>query len=221
MEASITKIIETTYLNHNVKRFKLERPAGFTFRAGQAVELAINKPGLEQERRPFTMTSLETDGFLEFTIKIYPEHHGFTEQLAALNHGDELFIQEPFGTISFKGPGLFIAAGTGITPFLAILRKLKNGQDFWKNYLLFANRTQQDIIFPDELTMMLGNRYTNILSDEPGSSGPRYIDQDLLADYMICGIAYYYVCGPDQFVAAMVGHLETLGIVKGRIITEE
>ncbi len=221
METANTKVIATNYINYNVKQFKLERPAGFYFQAGQAVELSLNSSARQEERRPFTITSLETDEFLEFTIKIYPEHHGFTEQLSLLNAGDELFVHEPFGSIKFKGPGLFIAAGTGITPFLAILRKLKNRQDFSKNYLLFANRTQRDIILPEELTAMLGHRYANILSEEAGSTVQRYIDKDVLADYMTCGITYYYVCGPSQFVTTIVGHLETLGVSKGRIIIEE
>jgi predicted ferric reductase len=61
---------------------------------------------------------------LEFTIKIYDSHKQVTKELAKLKHGDELIIRDVWGAIEYKGE-VFIAGGAGVTPFIAIFRKLQ------------------------------------------------------------------------------------------------
>jgi len=99
MEKHIVKVINTAFVTHNVKRFTLQKPGGYTFISGQATDVSINKPGLEEDLHPFTFTCLNTDDHLEFTIKIYKGHNGFTEKLLDVNKGDELIIHEVFGAI--------------------------------------------------------------------------------------------------------------------------
>src|ERR1700749_254784 len=117
MEKHIVKVLSTTFVTHNVKRFTLERPEGYQFTSGQATDVSINKPGMEDDLHPFTFTSLNTDEHLEFTIKTYPERNGMTQKLLDINAGDELIVHEVFGAITYRGPGIFIAGGAGITPF--------------------------------------------------------------------------------------------------------
>lgn len=124
MNAQIVKVLKTDSLTHNVKRFVVEKPRGYTFIPGQATEVSINQKSLEMELRPFTFTSLPNDNHLEFIIKIYVDHNGMTEKLNHVVEGDELLVHEVFGTIRYEGPGLFIAAGAGITPFISIFRQL-------------------------------------------------------------------------------------------------
>ena len=116
-------LLMSEFVTHDVKRFLVNRPHGFTFQAGQGVELAIKRPEWQNERRPFTPTCLADDRILEFTIKCYPAHEGMTRELHRLSPGTELLLSEPFGTIRYQGPGIFLAGGAGITPFLAILRE--------------------------------------------------------------------------------------------------
>lgn len=220
MNGEIIKIIKTEYITPNVKRFTLQKPEGFTYLPGQAVELSINKNGATDDLRPFTLTSIETDQTLEFIIKIYESHHGFTEQLAKLLPGDELLIHEPFGAIQYNGPGLFIAAGTGITPFISIFREFVQKQRPLKSSLLFANRTIDDIILPVDLTGTFGLRYFNILSEPQKPETPQYIDKSLLAQHVSENYPYYYICGPDQFVAATIENLVSFGISRDRIVFE-
>jgi ferredoxin-NADP reductase len=72
MKSSIVKVLRTELVTHNVKRFVVEKPDGYTFVPGQATDIAINKPGLENELRPFTFTCLPSADYLEFMIKMYP-----------------------------------------------------------------------------------------------------------------------------------------------------
>ncbi len=215
MEKHLVKVLETGYVTHNVKRFKVEKPAGYTYVSGQATDVSINKPGLEDELRPFTFTSVNTDDHLEFTIKIYKEHNGVTEKLADVNAGDELIIHEVFGAIAYDQPGLFIAGGAGITPFISILRQLKIDGKLAGNTLLFANHTPADIILKDELTELLGENFINIIKVPDGKT----IDKTMLGAYA-GKFANYYVCGPDKFTTDMIDSLKDLGVAEEQIIFE-
>ena len=121
----IVRITRIENVTHNVKRFQFEKPAGYHFTPGQATDVSINKDGWREELRPFTFTALNEWPFLEFTIKMYSDHPGVTNELNTLQPGDELIIRDAWGAIEYKGPGYFIAGGAGITPFIAILRQLK------------------------------------------------------------------------------------------------
>ena len=222
MEKYVVNVIRTDFVTYNVKRFVIEKPAGYNFIPGQATDVAINKTGLEEELRPFTFTSLNDWKHLEFTIKIYKGHNGITEQLLDLLPGDQLIIHEVFGAINYQGPGLFIAGGAGITPFIAILRQLQQDGKLAGNKLLFANHTDDDIILKDELKAMLGDHHIDIIAhpDDVNIKGS-HIDMALLKQHITGEAQYYYICGPDQFTEAMVQNLVDLGIERSRIILEQ
>ncbi len=74
MTEHIVKILESGYISHDVKRFMVEKPPGFSFIPGQATDVSINHPDWKEKLRPFTFTSLNEWPNLEFIIKIYVEH---------------------------------------------------------------------------------------------------------------------------------------------------
>ena len=84
MENHIVKIISVEPVTHDVMRFTIQKPEGFKFAPGQATEVSINTPALENEKRPFTFTSLNDNKHLEFVIKIYDSHNGVTKELGKL-----------------------------------------------------------------------------------------------------------------------------------------
>jgi ferredoxin-NADP reductase len=222
MEKHIVKVLKTEFVTHNVKQFTVEKPARYTFISGQATDVSINKPGLEDDLHPFTFTCLNSDDYLEFTIKIYTGHDGFTEKLLNINEGDELIIHEVFGAINYKGPGIFIAGGAGITPFISILRQLKKDNQLAGNVLLFANRTDKDVILKEELDEMLAGNHVDVISDPvaPGAHGS-HIDKELISKFLTDKTEYAYVCGPDEFVADMKNNLLELGLKEEQIVIEQ
>ena len=147
----VVKIISTKPITHDVKEFIVEKPEGYTFIPGQATHVTINNKKWKSERRPFTFTSLNKDANLEFIIKGYRDHDGMTKVLHELNAGDELLIGDAWGAISYKGPGVFIAGGAGITPFIAIFRKLEKENKLSGNKLIFSNKESKDVIMESEL----------------------------------------------------------------------
>jgi ferredoxin-NADP reductase len=221
MERHVVKVLKTEFVTHNVKRFTLEKPVGYTFVSGQATDVSINRPGLEDDLHPFTFTCLNTDDHLEFTIKIYKGNNGLTEKLLDINAGDEFILHEVFGAINYQGPGLFIAGGAGLTPFISIFRQLKADNKLAGNTLLFANRTEDDIIIKDELDAMLGQNHIDILSNPKSGQPGKHIDKALIKHFLTGKTEYCYICGPDEFVAVMKKYLLELGVEGDKIIIEQ
>ena len=157
--ADIVKIKSIENLTHDVLRIVTEKPVGLVFQTGQAADISLNKSGWENELRPFTFTSLPQDDFVEFIIKTYPTHNGVTNQLCSLVAGDELIIGDVFGDIHYKGEGVFIAGGAGVTPFIAILKQLEKENKIGNNKLIFANKTKADIILEEKLKSLLGANF--------------------------------------------------------------
>jgi hypothetical protein len=110
MSEHIVKIISIRQVTHDVKKFRVEKPSGYSFTPGQATEVSINTKQFKDEKRPFTFTCLTSDPFLEFIIKIYPSHDGVTKELGKLESGAELILRDVWGAISYKGKGVFIAS---------------------------------------------------------------------------------------------------------------
>ena len=212
MEEHIVKIISAEPVTHNVKHFKLEKPENYQFIPGQATEIAINKDKWKNERRPFTFTSLNEWEHLEFTIKIYSDHDGVTNQLGQLKAGDELLLHDIWGAIHYSNEGIFIAGGAGITPFIAIFRQLHKDRKLGNNKLIFSNKTYRDIILKDEFAAMLGNNFINTLTEEqvPGYDHHR-IDEEYLKEKIQDFNQQFYICGPDAMVKDIHRILKNLG----------
>src|SRR5216683_604621 len=209
---NIVRIIEIQQVTHDVKCFRIEKPAGYEFMPGHATDLSINKPGFEEETRPFTFTALTTDPYLEFTIKRYQDRHGVTDQLHQLQPGDELIIRDSWGAIDFKGPGYFIAGGAGITPFIAILRSLYQENKAAGNKLFFSNKTAADIIYESELVKILGRGVVFILTRETKNGYENsHIDEKFIKTNITDFKKHFYICGPDPMVAELVNTVQKAG----------
>lgn len=208
----IVKIINIENLTHDVKRFVFEKPDGYNFEPGQATMLSINKSNWKNEKRPFTFTCLNSLDYLEFIIKIYSDHDGVTHKLNALKEDDELIIGEPWGVLNYKGPGYFIAGGSGITPFIAIFRNLQKENKLKGNVLYFSNKTEKDIILKDELEEMLSTNFKNIITDEKSNLYfNEFINKNFLTKYIDDFSKNFYICGPPKMTEGINIALKDLG----------
>lgn len=217
----ILQVIETSYVTHDVKRFVLEKPPGYSFIPGQSVHVSINAPGWKKEKRPFTFTNLPGDDYLEFMIKIYRNHNGFTKRLESINRGDELILHDIFGVIQYKENGVFIAAGSGITPFLSIFRSLKKQKRLSQNLLIYSNKTREDVIMGESLYAMLKDNFIPVFTRENVVGfTERRIDRDFLIDHIEDFKQHFYICGPEKFVSDLKEILVSLGATVDHIIFE-
>lgn len=218
----IVKILSIQQITHDVKCFRFEKPAGYTFTPGQATDVAINQPGMEEEKRPFTFTALNDEPYLEFTIKRYEAHHGVTDKIHQLSAGDELIIEDAWGAIEYKGPGYFIAGGAGITPFISIFRSLYQSGQVFGNKLFFSNKTAADVIYEKELVKILGKDAVFILSKEnkEGYTNGR-IDEKYIKGHIEHFDKHFYICGPDAMIADIAIVLEKFGAKPDAVVFEK
>lgn len=213
------QILEAAPLTHNVRRYRLERPEGYDFVAGQATEVALAQPGWQDEKRPFTFTGLANAPFLEFVIKSYTDHDGVTSRLGELATGDRLLIDDPWETIPYNGAGTFIAGGAGITPFLALLRWLRAEGRMKGHRLIFSNTYEKDIILRDELEKMDGLELLLTVTGETaqGVLNER-VDGDFIARHVGDVSGWFYLCGPDAMTADVKKALTDRGAAAERIV---
>jgi len=208
-------ILNISKVTHDVRRYVLERPEGLVFEPGQATELSIDRDGYRERKNPFTFTSLTSWDYLEFTIKSYFDHDGVTKALWELSAGDRLIVREPWGTITYAGPGTFIAGGAGVTPFIAILRQLRTDGKLAGHRLIVSNKRADDIILRHEFEEMAAEGLDVLwtLTDDPAADGALHerIDETFLKRHVRDISARFYLCGPDQMVKDLRDTLEGLG----------
>jgi ferredoxin-NADP reductase len=220
-ETHIVKVLETDYVTHDVKRFVVEKPKGYKFIPGQSVNLAVNLPEWKDKFRPFSFTNLPHDKYLEFMIKIYRERKGVTNLLDEINKDEELILGKAFGVIQYKGEGVFIAAGSGITPFLSILRDLNASGKMGRNLLIYSNKKNYDVIRGEELFKMLGNNFIQVFTRETIGFIDQRIDMDFLIETIGNFNQPFYLCGPASFVKDISSFLVKLGANAESILFEE
>lgn len=217
----IVKINSIGHATHDVLKLNVEKPSDYTYTPGQATDVSINKEGWQEELRPFTFTSLPIHNYLEFTIKTYPARNSVTNQLLSLKTGDSLILHDVFGDIAYKGEGVFIAGGAGITPFISILRSLQVKNLVGDNKLIFANNTKADIIHEDEFKQLLGDNFINVLANETVEGYEHgFITEELLRKHITGSNKYVYLCGPPPMMDAVEKHLASLGVNEEFIIKE-
>jgi hypothetical protein len=222
MAQYVVKVLEAQFITHDVKRFVVEKPAGYTFVPGQATDVAINLPDWKDKAHPFTFTGLNKWDTLEFMIKIYTETNGVTHQLGRTNAGAGLILSEPFGAIHYKGRGVFLAGGAGVTPFVAIFRDLYAKKQLHGNMLICSDKTSKDVIIAPELQMMLKEDYINVYTRENVIGYmDRRIDRDFLVDHITDFSQYFYLCGPEKFVTDLQAILMDLGANLESLVIEK
>lgn len=222
MDEHIVKIESIELITHDVLRIVTEKPKQYNFIPGQATEVSINKKPWQNEKRPFTFTSLPEDQYLEFTIKTYPSHKSVTNELLQLKKDDELILHDVFGAINYKGEGVFIAGGAGVTPFISIFRYLNSKNEIGICKLIFANKTREDIILEQEFKNLLGNNFINILSEEKANGYANgLITMDFLQDNFGGINQYFYLCGPPPMIEFIEKQLQNLNVDEKHIIKEE
>lgn len=213
-----TKIIHKEWITHDVLRLLLEKPKLFQYTIGQAIELSIDSLESFKHFAPFTLTSTNEDDFLEIIVKVYRERNRLTFWMSELNLDAKIIISEAWDSYEYKGDGVFIAAGSGITPFLPMIRNLSKTNRMGDNVLMYANKKEEDIILREELNELLGDKFTNVLSREVSDSCEYgKIDKEFLKSRITDTSIFYYVCGPESFNDNIKEYLLSLGVDEDKI----
>ncbi|KAI9487582.1 MAG: hypothetical protein EXX96DRAFT_553852, partial [Benjaminiella poitrasii] len=248
------KLEKVERVNHNVAHFRFKLPnetdvAGLPVASCVMFRANITKDGNTQEViRPYTPTSLEkAQGYVDFVIKDYP-NGTMSRHVHSLKVGDTIDIKGPFEKYNWEKKPVnevgMIAGGTGITPMLQLLRKVFSPESSDKSSkftLIFANISEQDILFKDELdgyAKTHSDRFKVIyVLDSPIGSNwsgvTGYITKELLKENLPqpdVESSITFVCGPppmmeavsgdknpDKSQGTLRGYLKELGYIQDRV----
>ena len=186
------KVIEVTRWAPTLLSFKVTRPDGFKFTAGQFVRLGIHgkdlqyfaqnhetklitseaqdyeEQGYEAQGQPidldgyvfraYSVASSPYDEFIEFFSVVIPEGE-FTSKVNHIQVGDSLLLNTmPFGYLTLARYQLplpndlwLLATGTGLAPFLSILKTIEVWQQYQRIILVYSARTSQELAYQAEI----------------------------------------------------------------------
>lgn len=176
------KVIEVTRWAPTLLSFKVTRPDGFKFTAGQFVRLGIHGKDLQyfannhetklitsetQDKpidldgyvfRAYSVASSPYDEFIEFFSVVIPEGE-FTSKVNHIQVGDSLLLNTtPFGYLTLARYQLplpndlwLLATGTGLAPFLSILKTIEVWQQYQRIILVYSARTSQELAYQAEI----------------------------------------------------------------------
>ena len=175
-------VIEVTRWAPTLLSFKVTRPDGFKFTAGQFVRLGIHGKDLqyfaqnhetkliisETQGQPidldgyvfraYSVASSPYDEFIEFFSVVIPEGE-FTSKVNHIQVGDSLLLNTtPFGYLTLARYQLplpndlwLLATGTGLAPFLSILKTIDVWQQYQRIILVYSARTSQELAYQAEI----------------------------------------------------------------------
>jgi ferredoxin-NADP reductase len=212
------KLLKKEKLTHDVIGLTLERPAGYSFSPGQFLEFTLQEPSRPSKQLRLSLTGLNSDPDLHVAVKTHKSLEVNATHLNWLEPGEEVRISEPKDEVVYRGPGVFIAGGTGISPFMAIFRQLEKDGKLDGNMLVFANKRGEDICFEGELHRMFGTDIISVLAfeDRPRNIAGQ-IDVGFIKEHVKDLDQPFYVCGPEPFVNDVVDVLTEVGVPKSRM----
>ncbi len=213
---------------------QLEKPAGFIFTAGQAMDVTLVHPretDAEGDTRYFSITSAPHENHLMVATRL--RDTAFKRQLPDLPVGAELRISAPGGSLRLHNnparAAVFLAGGIGITPVRSILRRAAHDRLTHRLLLFYSNRQPGDAAFLDELTALQAeNSHFTLVATmtAPGTNRwageTGHIDAAMLGRHMQGATApIYYVVGPPAMVDGTRAMLNRMGVDDDDIRTED
>ncbi len=226
----VTDVIEETA---SAKTLRLSAAAGELpyFRAGQYVNLFVEIGGVLTSR-PFSIASAPGAPYWDLTVRSMPGGFVSNFLLDSIKTGDVLESTGPNGSFYYEplmdtGELVFLAGGSGITPFASIIREVAAAGLPLELHLVYGSRIPSDVIFKDELDG-LASAHPNIRVDYVISEPPAdwdglcgLLDAETIKNLVgnVSGKTFF-LCGPQALYALCQESLERLG-VPGRLIRRE
>ncbi len=206
--------------------FRFAKPAGFAFKGGQAVSLALVHPPAEPNsaRRTFSLASAPFEDELMVATRMR-EGSAFKRALKVLPLGTPVRLTGPLGAMTLHEDraraAVLVAGGIGITPFRSLL--LQAEQDGLAHPLLLAYSTRQrgHAAFLAELeALQRRNARFRLLARMTDAEG--FVDEAALAQFTRGAPApIYYLAGPPAMVQAMKAILARMGAGAADVRSEE
>jgi ferredoxin-NADP reductase len=228
----LAELVEVVVETPHVKTIVFDVPGWAGHRAGQHVDVRLTAEDGYQAERSYSIASAPDGTRVALTVQRLEEGEVSPYLTDELRPGDKIELRGPIGGYfvwepSEGGPLMLVAGGSGIVPLMAMIRTGAAAGNDTETRLLYSSRSQDDVIYRDELERRSGNGlrvvYTLTDSQPPGwTSYARRVDAEMLAEVgpRPADRPRFYVCGPTPFVEAVAEALVRLGHETRAIKTE-
>ena len=228
------RVSEVRQETKTTKTFRLISPDAYLppFQAGQYINLFVELGGIRTSR-PYSISSPPNQtGYYDLTVRRVED--GFVSHylLDEVRVGDEFESTSPAGNFPhnplFHGHDLvFLAGGSGITPFISMIREVTDRGLGRNIHLIYGSQDPDDIIFREELEDR-SKRHDNLTVSMVISNPPRgypgltgFITAQLMKEVLDdFSPKTFYLCGPEAMYTYCLKELEILGIPRRRMRTE-
>ena len=228
MSAHAVTFLRRVEVASGTAAFHFERPAGFGFRPGQAIDLAL--PGGEEQRHAFSLVNAPDSDELVIATRL--RDTPYKRALAALRPGATVNVDGPFGTLvlhrDWRRSAVMIAGGIGVTPFVSMVRHAAKEESAQRLLLCYSSRTPQEAAYLDELQRMERRLAAFRVAATMTRSSPGWTGETGRMDAArLLGIAteiaqpVWYLAGPPGFVRALRDGLLAAGVGEDDVRSEE
>ena len=229
-----TKIKSVNEISEKTIEVIFERPKNFKFIPGQYIQVSLEKlkePDFKGRYRLLSLASSDQKKN-EISVAYRDSDSGFKKTLKNMAVGEKVKIEGPFGDLvlprildedendsSIQNTDdnhyVFIAGGIGITPFISILRSLKDAGISRNITLIYGNRNEASATYIEELRQMNDVGFISLVETfERISEG---LIKNSINDL---NSKNWLVVGPPEMVSAVKNILINLKIDANKIIVE-
>jgi len=230
------KLKERKEVANGTMAFLLEKPEGFDFQAGQAMEVKLENPpetDAEGNSRAFSIASAPYEPHVMFATRM--RDTAMKNSLKKIPLGTELQVDGPWGDLKLHTRatrrGVFLAGGIGITPFRSIVLDAAKNKLAHRLWLFYSNRRPEDAAFLEELGRaekenpnfkMIATMTEMEKSSRPWQGKTGFVDKKMLTEAIgDLNAPIYYIAGPGAMLNAMKKMLLEAGVHEDDIRAEE
>ncbi len=172
----------------------LSRPDGFTFTPGQCIRIVEGAV-----ERDYSIASAPGSDNLVIHVRLV-EKGVLTAVLASAAVGRTFLVDGPRGYFTFQPAGLpvvLVATGTGVAPFLSMVRAGLTGFT-----LAYGVRRVEELVHPGELRSAAG-LFVPCISRGPAADGYAGRVTDWARTRLAPGVYDFYLCGRGDMIGEM------------------
>ena len=235
MNAQHSTLLKRETVAEGTVAFHLQKPAGFEFKPGQAIDLILDDPQLGEDSRVHAFSIVSAPHEANLTVTTRMRDSAYKRALGRLEPGAGVSIDGPFGSMTLHNKvsraACFIAGGIGITPFMSMLRHAFKTESAHRLMLIYSNRRPEDAAFLAELQgharqherfQLVATMTDMDKSSQSWSGETARIDAAFLTRVSArLASPIFYAAGPPALVAGVRAELTAAGIDDDDIRSED
>lgn len=217
------EVISAIQIAAEIMKLEISVNEKLLFEPGQYVRI---QPEGTQISRSYSMANPPGSNLLEFYIRVVPDG-AFSHWLLNTQAGDKVSLSAPHGTFFLRDearPRLFVAGGSGMAPFLSMLRAMKGQAQSVPTTVLIGARTPEHLFALDELQSLRSDipqlQVKFVLEEGECPDSHAGYPTDLICRLGLDAATRVYLCGPPPMVEAGRVAAQEAGMPRSDVLCE-